>query len=145
MSLSQEQEESFDKIIDPETNMNVPVESAVGQQVIKNYLECLKNGPDSPNIVSTKIFYKPKKSKSISTSKSTSAKSTSTTSTNSRSTGSKLSTSKTVNNQSQKKGTLKGQCGLCGSNVYSTDQRVKHNNKYYLESCFKKTKYYKGS
>ena len=60
MSLSQEQEESFDKIIDPETNMNVPVESAVGQQVIKNYLECLKNGPDSPNIVSTKIFYKPK-------------------------------------------------------------------------------------
>jgi len=57
-------EESFDTIIDPETNHPVPVESKVGQQVINNYLECLKNGPDSPNIVSTKVFYRKKTSSS---------------------------------------------------------------------------------
>ena len=50
--------ESFGEIIDPETNRSVPVESAVGKQVIKNYLECLKNGPESKNILSTKMFYK---------------------------------------------------------------------------------------
>jgi len=52
--------EGFGTIVDPETNTNVLVQSAVGQQVIKNYLECLKNGPDSQNILSTKMFYKRK-------------------------------------------------------------------------------------
>lgn len=52
--------ENFGTIVDPETNQNVPVQSAVGQQVIKNYLECLKHGPDSKNILSTKMFYKNK-------------------------------------------------------------------------------------
>ena len=33
--------EGFGTIVDPETNQNVPVQSAVGQQVIKNYLELL--------------------------------------------------------------------------------------------------------
>ena len=56
MSLEIE-EECFTHIIDPETNKNVLLESAVGQQVIKNYIECLRNGPDSENILSTKMFY----------------------------------------------------------------------------------------
>jgi len=56
MSLEIE-EECFTHIIDPETNKNVLLESAVGQQVIKNYIECLRNGPDSENIISTKMFY----------------------------------------------------------------------------------------
>ena len=51
------EEECFTHIIDPETNKNVLLESAVGQQVIKNYIECLKNGPESNSIISTKMFY----------------------------------------------------------------------------------------
>ena len=57
MSLQLEEEELFTKIIDPETNKQVLLESAVGQQVIKNYIECLRNGPESDNIISTKMFY----------------------------------------------------------------------------------------
>jgi len=57
MSLESE-EELFTKIIDPETNKQVLLESAVGQQVIKNYIECLRNGPESDDIISTKMFYK---------------------------------------------------------------------------------------
>lgn len=56
-------QENFEYIIDPETNREVPVDSAVGNQVVKNYLECLKNGPDSENIISTKMFYQPPKKK----------------------------------------------------------------------------------
>ena len=51
-------DENFQVIVDPETNKAVPIQSAVGQQVIKNYIECIKNGPDSKNIISTKMFYK---------------------------------------------------------------------------------------
>ena len=40
-------DENFQVIVDPETNKAVPIQSAVGQQVIKNYIECIKNGPDS--------------------------------------------------------------------------------------------------
>lgn len=50
-------EENFSKIIDPETNQEVLLESQIGMQVIKNYIECLKNGPNSENIISTKMFY----------------------------------------------------------------------------------------
>lgn len=50
-------EESFSHIVDPETNKNVPLESSVGRQIIENYIECLRNGPDSENILSTKMFY----------------------------------------------------------------------------------------
>lgn len=53
-----EQEDEFNTIIDPETNKEVPLQSAIGTQIIKNYLECLKNGPESKNIVSTKMMYK---------------------------------------------------------------------------------------
>ena len=54
---------NFKVIVDPETNRAVPIESAVGQQVIKNYIECIKNGPDSKNIISTSMFYKKEKTK----------------------------------------------------------------------------------
>ena len=50
-------EKSFSHIVDPETNKNVPLESSVGRQIIENYIECLRNGPDSENILSTKMFY----------------------------------------------------------------------------------------
>jgi len=50
-------EENFSNIIDPETNQEVSLESQIGMQVIKNYIECLKNGPNSENIISTKMFY----------------------------------------------------------------------------------------
>merc|ERR1711871_1513602 len=49
---------NFDEIYDPEMNCKVGVNTRCGQQIIKNYLECLKNGPDSENIISTKMFYK---------------------------------------------------------------------------------------
>ena len=52
--------EDFKQIIDPETNKLVPVQSAIGTQIIKNYLECIKNGPESKNIISTRMFYKKK-------------------------------------------------------------------------------------
>tara|TARA_B110000977_G_scaffold48820_1_gene66323 strand:+ start:548 stop:1090 length:543 start_codon:yes stop_codon:yes gene_type:complete len=62
MSLEEEMDvtnidESFNYIIDPETNKNVLLESAIGQQVLKNYIEAVENGPDSKNIISTKMFY----------------------------------------------------------------------------------------
>ena len=51
---STEEEDQFDMefhvIIDPETNREVPLQSAIGTQIIRNYLECLKNGPESENI-----------------------------------------------------------------------------------------------
>ena len=103
----EESQETFNKIIDPETNMNVPVESKVGQQVIKNYLECLKNGPDSSKIVSTKMYYKPKK---------TIVK-----------TPAKIQTDL---------GSIRGMCPKCDNNVYSTQERVKSGGKYYHDKCF---------
>lgn len=50
-------EDNFSKIIDPETNQEVILESEIGMQIIKNYIECLKNGPQSENIISTKMYY----------------------------------------------------------------------------------------
>ena len=117
-------EQEFDKIIDPETNMNVPVESKVGQQVIKNYLECLKNGPDSDKIVSTKMYYKPKKSTSSKTGGSSKS-----------GTG---SSSKSETGSSSNLGSVKGTCKKCNQNVYSTQERVKSSGSYYHDTCFKK-------
>ena len=117
-------EQEFDKIIDPETNMNVPVESKVGQQVIKNYLECLKNGPDSDKIVSTKMYYRPKKSGSSKPEPTNSSKSKT------------LSSSKPLGEQETVR-VLKGKCnGKCGTNVYNDNPRVKSGGNYYHEKCF---------
>ena len=117
-------EQEFDKIIDPETNMNVPVESKVGQQVIKNYLECLKNGPDSDKIVSTKMYYRPKKSSSSKTESSSKEQ-----------TG---SSSKSQTESSSNLGSVKGTCKKCNQTVYSTQERVKSSGSYYHDTCFKK-------
>ena len=105
---SNAQSDAFGHIYDPEMNKNVPINTAVGQQIIKNYLECLKNGPESENIVSTKMFYKPSKS---------------------------LRKSK----QSGGKGKVRGSCGLCNKNVYSTQERVKLSGEYFHEKCFKES------
>ena len=58
--MDNQNEDEFEYILDPETNKRVPLKSAIGTQIIKNYLECIKNGPDSKNIISTKMFYKKK-------------------------------------------------------------------------------------
>lgn len=55
--MSVQQEDTFDYIVDPATNKNVGINSAVGRQVIRNYIETLKYGGDSPNILDTKMFY----------------------------------------------------------------------------------------
>ena len=60
----------FNEIIDPETNKTISVNSAVGKQVLKNYIECLRNGPDSENIISTKMYYKESSSRKSSNSSS---------------------------------------------------------------------------
>ena len=146
-------EESFDTIIDPETNHPVPVESKVGQQVVNNYLECLKNGPDSPNIVSTKVFYR-KKNPSASKSSKTRPSGSSNTrpsgsskthpsgSSNTRPSGSSNThPSGSSNSKASESGrTLRAKCsGPCGgTNIYSDDARVKSSGKYYHEKCFKK-------
>jgi len=104
--------ESFGEIIDPETNKNVSVQSAVGKQVIKNYLECLKNGPDSKNILSTKMFYKTRS----------------------------LSAPKLKGGSSLSKGSVRGKCSLCNKNVYSTQERVKSSGNYLHEKCYQTSK-----
>ena len=93
-------EDSFQEIIDPETGCKVPVESKIGELVIKNYIECLMNGPDSDRIVSTKMLYKPK-------------------------------TTNQLNN-----GSVRGVCNLCRKNVYTTQERVKEDGKYFHEECY---------
>ena len=57
---TEQQEDEFEYIMDPETNKKVKLKSAIGTQIVKNYLECMKNGPDSKNIISTRMFYKKK-------------------------------------------------------------------------------------
>lgn len=58
-------DENFKFIVDPETNKSVPINSVIGTQIVKNYLECIKNGPDSNKIVSTKRFYKKKSTPAV--------------------------------------------------------------------------------
>lgn len=102
-------DENFQVIVDPETNKSVPIQSACGQQVIKNYLECIKNGADSKNIISTSMFYKSKKKAPV---KKTSVLSAG--------------------------GSVRGICGICKKNVLTTQERVKNAGKYYHDKCYKK-------
>ena len=127
-------EEGFGMIIDPEHNKAVPIESAIGKRVLKNYLECLKNGPESTKIVSTSMFYK-KKPKQTSANARTSQKSNSSSkrsNASSRSSGKKQAGGKVV------LGSIRGVCGICKKNVYSSQERVKSGGKYYHEACWKK-------
>ena len=126
-------EKSFGYIVDPETDKNVPIQSAIGQQVVKNYLECLKNGPNSKNILSTQMFYKPKNKKTGGR-----RPQKSTVSHNSRNSNNSDSnkSNKSGGNQTNK-GSVRGVCGICRRNVYSTQERVKSSGLYYHEMCHK--------
>ena len=108
----------FGQIVDPETNKSVKIQSSIGQQVVKNYLECLRNGPKSKNIVSTRMFYKPKKV--VDTKKNS------------------KNTVKSGGGNEQSLGSVRGTCSSCRKNVYSTQERVKSSGKYFHEVCYNK-------
>jgi len=160
-------EDNFKKIVDPETNQMVPIESNIGQQVVKNYIECLKNGADSPHIVSTKMFYKQSTTSSGNSQGdprgecdvckvmvysnqervkmsggyyhekcSSSLKNSSSVQT---SMVSNKAPSPASNQNSTKSGVVKGQCGGCKNNVYSTQERVNHGGLYFHENCLGKS------
>ena len=125
MSQTKKQDGGFDKIVDPETNKSVPIESAVGQQIVKNYLTMM-NGGSEDELISTKKYYR---SKSSSTTKSGGA--------------SKLGS---INEKSNSKSstpsdaTSRGLCKKCGKDVLASHQRVKIDGAYYHEECFKAIK-----
>lgn len=152
MALSKEMDDSFNTIIDPETNMEVSIESRVGEQVIKNYIECLKNGPDSVNIVSTKMFYKnEKKGRAVKGICQICAKKVYSDEERIKKLGkychekcNNLPTDTKIVNPKPKQegsgsgsGSIKGKCGGCRKNVYSTEERVNKNGIYYHEKCCK--------
>ena len=155
------EEDDFNDIVDPETNRTVPITSAIGQQVVKNYIECLKNGPDSVNIVSTKMFYKQSGSSNKNIQREVRGKCggcklnvyndeprvkklgkyyhenceigiNTPSSVNTTMVTSKIS-NKSVS------GSIKGLCGGCKKNVYSTQERINHGGLYFHESCLGKT------
>ena len=51
------EKEIFGTIVDPETDKEVGLNTEIGKQIIQNYIEAVKNGVDSENIISTKKFY----------------------------------------------------------------------------------------
>ena len=117
--------DEFDQIVDPETNRLVPIDSAVGQQVVKNYLTVMSGGSEE-DLISTKKFYGDKigsgSSGSSSKRPSTSGKS-------------KLSSvSENSKSRSDNKGEFKGICPVSKKPIYSTDPRVKIDGKYYHEA-----------
>lgn len=130
-----ENEEGFDKIIDPETNKAVPIESAVGQQVIKNYLTIM-NGGSEDDLISTKKYYKSSSKPSI----GGASKLSSINENNARpTTANPSSRSEPPRQQStQAAGSVRGLCKVCKKNVLSNQERVKVNGDYYHEACFKK-------
>ena len=145
----EKEEEGFDKIIDPETNKAVPIESAVGQQVIKNYLTIM-NGGNEDELISTKKYYKSSSSSKPSSgggsklsSVNESKSSRPSTSSSSRPSSSRPSTSTGSSSRPvapASVGSIRGKCGNCGKPVYSNEPRVKVDGVYYKEACFNKIK-----
>ena len=115
--------DEFDQIVDPETNRLVPIDSAVGQQVVKNYLTVMSGGSEE-DLVSTKKFYKDSSTSSGASKRPSSAKPKS-----------KLPSVSENSQQNSQQGEIKGTCPKCGKHVYSTQQRFKKDGKYYHESC----------
>lgn len=115
--------DEFDQIVDPETNRLVPIDSAVGQQVVKNYLTVMSGGSEE-DLVSTKKFYKDSSTSSGGGKRPSSAKPKS-----------KLPSVSENSQQNSQQGEIKGTCPKCGKPVYSTQQRFKKDGKYYHESC----------
>lgn len=135
-----ENEDGFDKIIDPETNKAVPIESSIGQQVIKNYLTIM-NGGSEDDLISTKKYYK--SSSSTKSSGGGGTKLSSINESNSRpataNPSSKSSSSSSTKQPTTQSGvSIRGKCGHCGKPVYSNEPRVKVDGVYYKEACFKK-------
>lgn len=115
--------DEFDQIVDPETNRLVPIDSAVGQQVVKNYLTVMSGGSEE-DLISTKKFYTDKSgggSSSSSKRPSTSSKS-------------KLESVSENSKSGGSKGEFKGICPVSKKPIYSTDPRVKIDGKYYHEA-----------
>lgn len=118
--------DEFDQIVDPETNRLVPIDSAVGQQVVKNYLTVMSGGSEE-DLISTKKFYGDKSGGSSSKRPSTASKSklASVSENKSKSGGA---------SKSENKGEFKGICPVSKKAIYSTDPRVKIDGKYYHEA-----------
>ena len=142
MSLSKHviKEDDFNTIIDPETNKEVPIKSAVGKQVIKNYLTCLKEGPESNNIVSTKMFYNNKPTINIKGKCKGCGKNVYSNEERVKKMGDYyhdrcLATNTMQITNTQNMGMTKGQCGGCGKPVFSTQERVNLGGVYYHEKC----------
>lgn len=129
--------EGFNTITDPETEMEIDTKTAHGKQIIKNYLNAIKYGPDSDKIVSTKMFYKNKGSSSqsknkdsikdsiIEKQKKNIIKEEKTEKTN--------TTSEAENLVG---GSIRGTCPICNKSVFSSQERVKSGGKYYHEKCY---------
>lgn len=133
--------EGFNMITDPETDMPIDTKTAHGKQIIKNYLNAIKFGPDSDKIVSTKMFYKQKgsssKSKNLSLIKDSNVekekkmnliKEEKTEKTE------KINTTSESNNVGG--GSIRGTCPICNKSVFSSQERVKSGGKYYHEKCY---------
>ena len=119
--------DEFDQIVDPETNRLVPIDSAIGQQVVKNYLTVMSGGSEE-DLISTKKFYGDKSGSSSTKKPSAASKSKlSSVSENSKSKSGGAS-------KSESKGEFKGMCPVSKKPIYSTDPRVKIGGVYYHEA-----------
>ena len=134
-----EKEEGFDKIIDPETNKAVPIESAIGQQVIKNYLTIM-NGGNEDELISTKKYYKSSSSSKPSSSGGGGGAKLSSINENKSRPSTSGTRSSTQSSSQPGTGSVRGLCKYCKKNVFSNQERVKFNGDYYHETCFKKIK-----
>lgn len=129
--------EGFNRITDPETEMEIDTSTAHGKQIIKNYLNAIKYGPDSDKIVSTKMFYKQKQGSSKSKNANSSvdsAKEKNLKQISEEKTNSKSQTELQSNNVGG--GSVRGTCPICNKSVFSTQERIKSGGKYFHEKCY---------
>lgn len=123
--------DEFEEIVDPETNRLVPIDSAVGQQVVKNYLTVMSGGNEE-DLISTKKFYGDKIGGSSSIKKPSKSKLTNV--------PEKPKSKSTGASKSESKGEFRGICPASGKPVYTTDPRVKIGGAYYHEAYAPKNK-----
>lgn len=125
--------EGFNRITDPETEMEIDTTTAHGKQIIKNYLNAIKYGPDSDKIVSTKMFYKQKPS-------SSKPKNVESILNSDREKKLNLIKEEKTNSKTQSEsvggGSVRGTCPICNKSVFSTQERIKSGGKYFHEKCY---------
>tara|TARA_Y100000385_G_scaffold132494_1_gene137722 strand:+ start:1214 stop:1609 length:396 start_codon:yes stop_codon:yes gene_type:complete len=127
--------ESFSQIIDPETDQVIDTSTSHGKLIIKNYLNAIKYGPETDKIVSTKMFYKEKKSSKSNLKQKIEKEKISEDKVQSN--NNKESNNKSLSKQTGGNlGTSRGLCPRCKKDVFSTQERVKSNGKYYHEQCY---------